>query len=169
MDIPGPDGKSHHIEFVDKADVPKILFNIFVGQPDCRRINFDDHAHEHHHHDGDHTLGDCQQLIEHIIEEVWPTFDEHGCGGLHKEQAMDFFQTVLELHEKILSEQLGRPYREVEYADIERAQVACDIDYNGKITKHGISEWVKTFIKDNNHVNDDNTEVVKRISQRQQK
>ena len=31
MDIPTADGKTTHIEFVDKADVPKILFMVFIG------------------------------------------------------------------------------------------------------------------------------------------
>lgn len=91
--------RSDGMEYVEAADMPGIIYRIFVERPDQKRTDAAEIITSFN--------GDPEDLTEHVlngfVNAVWEHYDKDKSGQLEAEEAYQFVGAVLTLKEKALA------------------------------------------------------------------
>ena len=81
--ITDKDGQNPHIvQFVPVEEMPKVIFGIFAGQPDKKRLDAAQLIIKYQ----ESSLQDQPQLLmKHIIDQVWAQYDTNNSGVLERD------------------------------------------------------------------------------------
>ena len=127
-------------EYVHKDDMPSLLFNVFASHKDVMRMSLYQRILTH---------GDTgnQQIIGHLLDDVWAKYDYDGDGMLDTTTELyDFVKSVLLANQDMIAQRLGKPAEEVTDAEIKSAIQDCKTINPGRVTKGELSEWMASYV-----------------------
>lgn len=105
-------------------------------------------------------------IIEHIVDQIWEQYDTDKSGVLERDEAHSFVGMVLDIHEKTLATEVGRPPREITEKEIEAVIQDGDTNHDGNLSKEEVNNWVKKFMQNSTqHKTDYAKAIQKKLNQ----
>ena len=136
--------------------MPMVIFEVFCGQPDEKRIDAAELIEKYQSQSGN------KQIISHIVDQVWTQYDKDGCGALNQKEAEEFMRVVLQIHEKTVADTLGREIKPIAHEDILQAVKDCDINKDGLIQRDEMDIWLVKYMKNNEDRKKENRMVLEK-------
>jgi Ca2+-binding EF-hand superfamily protein len=156
-----PGGPQTPILFVEDDDVPAILYGVFAGQEDEVRVD----AAQLINKFKNQKMSD--DLIEHLVDQVWVQYDYDHSGFLNEEQAHDFLFVVLQLNENMLAKSNERDSKDIQEELIKGSFDVVDANHDGKITKDELKTWLKSHLSKDESIHAETLNLVKQLSSNQ--